>query len=178
MSYVENPRCEYLTFLAFKTLPLAASKFTNYWIKRDAIRRSFIRSSAFLLPYSSILKLSLYIPLSFVNSSHLRKNSQECGSSFYLYIYINFRVYQMSSVFWFWSLERIFHEKSPNSRRWRGETSAMMGSAETRNCVSKLFVRCLHLKNLHSHVCGTSLLSALALHKMNNSLRCWREIGP
>ena len=96
----------------------------------------------------------------------------------YIYIFFNFRVYQTSSVFWFWSLERIFHKKSPNSRRWRGETSAMMGSAETRNCVSKVFVRCLHLKNLHSRVCGTSLLSALALHKMNNSLRCWREIGP
>ena len=40
-----------------------------------------------------------------------------------------------------------FHEKSPNSRRLRGEMPAMMESAETKNFVSKLCASCLHLKN-------------------------------
>ena len=34
--------------------------------------------------------LSLYIPLSFANFSHLRKNSQKCGSSLYSYLYLLF----------------------------------------------------------------------------------------
>ena len=43
--------------------------------------------------------------------------------------------------------KRNFHEKSPNSRRLRGEMPAMMEGAETKNFVSKLCASCLHLKN-------------------------------
>ena len=37
--------------------------------------------------------LSLYIPLSFANFSHLRKNSQKCGSSLYFYLYFFFLIF-------------------------------------------------------------------------------------
>ena len=101
-----------------------------------------------------LVVLSLYISLSFTNFSHLRKNSQECGSSLYFYLYIYKFFFFLVFVFMKGYLssdsgpsKRNFHEKSPNSRRLRGEMPAMMESAETKNFVSKLCASCLHLKN-------------------------------
>ena len=89
--------------------------------------------------------LSLYIPLSFANFSHsTKKNLQECGSSLYFYLYLfflNFRVYQRSSIFWFWPLWRKFYEKSPNSRRWRSERKrAQKQKTVWASCVRVVFI--------------------------------------
>ena len=112
-----------------------------------------------------LVVLSLYISLSFTNFSHLRKNSQECGSSFYFYLYIYIYIYIYIIFFFFefscvWKVililildysKRSFHEKSPNSRRLRGEMPAMMESAETKiswaSCVRVVFISRI---NIHS----------------------------
>ena len=127
---------------------LATNIHTNY----------SLRPVRFIICLARLLVvLSLYISLSFTNFSHLRKNSQEFGSSLYFYLYIYIYIF-----FFFFGVfvcmkgypssdsgpSKInFHEKSPNSRRLRGEMPAMMESAETKNFVSKLCASCLHLKN-------------------------------
>ena len=81
-----------------------------------------------------------------------RSADHRCICIYYYYYYYYYYLFSyVSKVIRLLILSPLkkFHEKSPNSRRWRGEMSPMMESAETRNCVSMLCASCLHLKNLH-----------------------------
>ena len=110
-------------------------------------------NSAFLLLYSSIPipPLSLYIPLSFANLSHLRKNSQECGSSLHFYLYlIFFLIFSCikghpssdsgpSKENFMKRIQIQDGEEAKCQRWWRARKQEIAWAS------------CLHLKNLHPH---------------------------
>ena len=94
------------------------------------------------------------------------KNLQECGSSLYFYLYLfflNFRVYQRSSIFWFWPLWRKFYEKSPNSRRWRSERKR----AQKQKTVWASCVRVVFVSRIFIHT----------VRKGNFATQDWTEVG-
>ena len=127
-------------------------------------------NSAFLLLYSSIPILPFLLYPTIISNFHtcekIRWSAYHRCIFICIYLFFNFRVYQRSSVFWFWPLLRKFHEKSPNSRRWRGEVQRWW-RARKQEIAWASCMRVIFISRIFIHT----------FRKGNFATQDWREAG-